>query len=202
VQTASQTADTLVSLAKAERKNKRAERKKDQQAAAAAGKPIETSKKAPRTSGDDIDWAETVRVLSLQFLPAIVLIVVVTGSVFWLSSQMLSGVDRPDLAPVSGVVTLDGQPLANAIVTFQPDFGGMESGTKIGNSVGRTDATGRYTLEYSRDARGAALGKHKVEIIDSEGLLPAEYHRLTTLQTEVTAGSNKINFDLKSKLGP
>jgi hypothetical protein len=46
--------------------------------------------------------------------------------------------------PVSGVVTLDGKPLANAMVLFQPigDQGGV-------GSTAKTDSEGRYKLEAS-----------------------------------------------------
>lgn len=66
-----------------------------------------------------------------------------------------SGIDV-DLAPVSGVITMDGQPLENAIVIFSPEKGNPSSG--------KTDAKGYYELVYVGDAKGAIVGPHKVRI--------------------------------------
>jgi hypothetical protein len=70
-----------------------------------------------------------------------------------------------DIVPVSGRVTLGGQPLAGAVVTFQPvrEVGGPPP--KHAGSVGKTDAEGRYELRLiERDAPGACVGKHRVTI--------------------------------------
>src|SRR4051812_43631275 len=48
-----------------------------------------------------------------------------------------------ELAPVTGRITLDGRPLANADIVFQPE------GSKP-PSAGRADANGRYELAYKR----------------------------------------------------
>src|SRR5688572_29155643 len=50
----------------------------------------------------------------------------------------------PSVVPVSGRVTLAGEPLAGAVVTFQPAPG--ESAAELSGSVGRTNAEGRYEL--------------------------------------------------------
>jgi hypothetical protein len=55
-----------------------------------------------------------------------------------------------ETAPVSGVVTVNGSPLADAYIEFAtPDFAG----------TGKTDGQGKYKL-----AQGAALGENKVTI--------------------------------------
>jgi len=67
--------------------------------------------------------------------------------------------------PVSGKVTLGGEPLAGATVTFQPI--GTDSVTTLGvsGSVGKTDGAGRYTLRLIEpDVPGARIGKHIVTI--------------------------------------
>lgn len=67
--------------------------------------------------------------------------------------------------PVSGVVLLDGQPLADAKLVFEPiaDADGNTGGSP---SYGRTDDQGRYTLKSPvADQAGASLGKHRVRII-------------------------------------
>lgn len=60
---------------------------------------------------------------------------------------------------VTGTVTLDGQPLANALVTFYPE--GKTPG--LGGS-GRTGADGKYTLTPSRKGQGLAPGEYRVVI--------------------------------------
>ena len=106
-----------------------------------------------------------------------------------------------DVAPVTGTVTLDGQPLASAEVTFQPQDGRP--------STGLTDQQGRYELVYSRDSKGAMIGSHTVRIttptVDDDGNplpdaspLPAKYNIESTLTAQVAAGSNTIDFPLTS----
>ena len=62
----------------------------------------------------------------------------------------------PEVADVVGVVTLDGQPLEGATITFAPEAGRASSGV--------TDSTGRYNLNYTGSIRGAMLGAHRVMI--------------------------------------
>jgi hypothetical protein len=105
----------------------------------------------------------------------------------------------PGLGNVSGKVTLDGQPLAGALVEFQPSEGR--------GSIGSTDAQGVYKLSYTENSQGAVLGKHTVRITmadDEEeqkpgGKIPARYNSQSELTAEVKSGSNEHNFDLQSK---
>jgi hypothetical protein len=117
------------------------------------------------------------------------------------------GGNVPDIGYVEGVVTLDGQPLPNAVVTFQPQ--------NARPSYGRTDQSGRYVLVYTKGNEGATLGKHRVAIsTQSDGdpdadppipsspeKVPARYSQMS--QTELTAdvkpGRNKVDFDLTSE---
>jgi hypothetical protein len=76
------------------------------------------------------------------------------------------GGNEVDLGTVSGVVTMDGKPLADAIVVFAPAEGNP--------STGRTDTNGSYELSYLGNAKGAILGNHKVSITTGEFLDEAE----------------------------
>ncbi len=121
------------------------------------------------------------------------------------------GGDDVPTAPVSGRVTMDGKPLANVSVTFQP---AVESKNTGGGSFGKTDADGRYTLEFvaSGDS-GAVVGQHRVSIstppppeaqTDDAFLftdpIPARYNSASTLTVEVFAdGTEKADFALTSK---
>ena len=104
--------------------------------------------------------------------------------------------DMPALGQVSGTVTLDSQPLAAATVYFQPEVGKQ--------SQGRTDAEGRYELNYLRETMGAVVGPHTVSILTASELAPEErlpprYNFQTTLTAEVTPGANTIDFPLETQ---
>lgn len=66
-------------------------------------------------------------------------------------------------AKVSGVVTLDGRPYKNAIVSFQPmaSKGNPNPGR---GSAGLTDENGRFTLRSDDGYNGAVIGKHRIRI--------------------------------------
>jgi hypothetical protein len=69
------------------------------------------------------------------------------------------------VAPVSGRVTLAGQPLAGAVVTFQPVRAQDADAPTVTGSVGKTDADGRFELRLIEpDKAGAAVGQHRVSI--------------------------------------
>lgn len=109
------------------------------------------------------------------------------------------------VVPVSGTVTLDGEPLAGALVSFYP----QEEGKRF--STGTTDASGHYELVYTNDQKGAATGKHTVKIttatVQGEGgparapkeKLPAKYNDASELTVDITSSSSSTNFDLQSK---
>ena len=104
---------------------------------------------------------------------------------------------RPPLGLVRGTVTLDGRPLADATVRFTPAGRGR-------TSQGTTDAAGRYELRYLRDILGANIDAHTVRITTageengSRELLPARYHARSHLTARVVAGTNELDFDLRS----
>ena len=68
-----------------------------------------------------------------------------------------------EIVPVSGVVTLDGQPLANARLSFNPRAVGnnLRAGP---DSFGKTDQQGRFQLETIDRIRGAVVTTHRVRI--------------------------------------
>ena len=130
-----------------------------------------------------------------------------------------SPTDGPPLVPVEGVVTLDGQPLAGAVVTLIP-----KGETRGQASHGRTDATGKFTVTSSDGKRvGATVGSYQVVIskyVNPDGsdfvgsadvspmdagyrelLLPAYSDvQSSRLVAEVPAAGAKLEFKLLSKL--
>lgn len=116
-----------------------------------------------------------------------------------------SGEPVPELADVSGVVTIDGAPLINAKVIFEPQEATDNARRRASSATTQHD--GSYTLEYNEDVSGASLGKHKVMILKltdnpedaGKQLVPPQYNDQSELTAEVAAGGNTINFDLKTK---
>lgn len=68
----------------------------------------------------------------------------------------------PARVPVSGAVTLDGQPVEGANVVFATDRAG-----KAYNAMAVTDAQGRFRLQTFRPQDGAVPGTHRVQIAKS-----------------------------------
>lgn len=70
----------------------------------------------------------------------------------------------PEIAPVSGVITVNGEPLAGARINTQPRAIGEGVGAGIG-SFAVTDEQGRYRLELTQPPKpGAVVGTHTVRI--------------------------------------
>lgn len=131
----------------------------------------------------------------------------------------------PEVAPVSGRVTIDGKPVVTGSVQFWP-----EAGRPARGSIG---ADGRYRLSTFSTDDGALLGPHKVTIeatkvhdngprIESieeeieyysrkdaapltkpviERLVPLRYSKResSNLTAEVERGDNPIDFDLPAE---
>jgi hypothetical protein len=107
---------------------------------------------------------------------------------------------------VAGTVTLDGQPLDQAVVQFVPlDAGGRKTGAPI--------AAGRYAVPQDV---GLLPGRYRVEIADDPPIdptmrpdqvrqqarrrLPVSYSTSSPLTVEVAAnGSPDFDFELASK---
>jgi hypothetical protein len=138
------------------------------------------------------------------------------------SSGCGGGGDLPDLGYVEGTVTMDGKPLANVVLTFQPD--------QARPAYGRTNADGWYELVYTEGNPGATIGMHSVRISsadadggeeenyedDKEGgnyedgdgdgksrgeKIPQKYTQGGELTADVKAGDNVFDFALTSEDG-
>jgi hypothetical protein len=121
---------------------------------------------------------------------------------YFVSSSVFNDKPKyPPLFPVSGIVTLNGKPLADAQVTFRSQEA-LISDAKIkpGASHGQTDSDGRYSLDYKTDVPGAVTGFHLVEInkIGPDGIetLPAKFHIKTDFKIEVKADQAE-GYDIK-----
>src|SRR5262245_17864253 len=83
--------------------------------------------------------------------------------VFGCGLVLALGCGSQRVVPVSGTVTMDGQPLAGAEISFAPiaKEGAIEAGP---GSAGKTDKEGKFTLKTIKGESGAIPGKHRVAI--------------------------------------
>jgi hypothetical protein len=160
--------------------------------------------------GDEakVDYVGGLKTFIVNFLPGGIVIALMCYGAYFLSSQILAGRGNyPPLGQVSGRVTLAGQPLPNATVRFAPKdpiYGEGQNGKRLAASVsmGVTDDNGNYTLMYVKDVNGAYVGMHTVmiEAKDPSGRerLKPEFNGRSTLEREVKAGSQTLDFDVQS----
>lgn len=120
--------------------------------------------------------------------------------------------DLPKLGEVSGVVTLDGKPLPQAIISFTPVGEGRPSS-------GMTDDNGYYSLLYLEGVSGAIVGEHTITVEpvtteemdnydeedpESGGTPPPQLPDSAfdgSIRKKVDEGSNEIDIDLTNTSG-
>ena len=108
------------------------------------------------------------------------------------------------LGKVIGKVSLAGQPLPDALVTFSPVAGGSPS-------AGKTAEDGTYTLVYAKNVNGALIGEHTVTISTFRDALedpptpavpekvPFKYREAEELpKVSVKSGTNTLDFNLEA----
>jgi len=132
--------------------------------------------------------------MTTQFRIAMLLKVVLTLGI----GVGCGGQNEPQLpiGTVGGTISLDGKPLAKALVIFTPNIEGGRT------SAGLTDSSGRYSLHYTGETKGANVGRHEVRLSTAAAdagaaeRVPKKYNAESTLTAEVKTGDNVINFDL------
>ena len=113
------------------------------------------------------------------------------------------------IVPVSGTVTLDDEPLADASVVFTPKNGGP-------SSFGRTDKSGKFSLATITTGEiGALVSDHKVSVtlsadeefdtaldvavVDDNRGIPRRYNSTTVLEIMITKETSAADFALTSE---
>jgi hypothetical protein len=124
-----------------------------------------------------------------------------------------SGQPFKDLVPVKGIVTFEGESLAQGTIAFAPTS--SEGQPAIGKIV-----DGKFTMFTTADAPGVIAGTYKVRIESAEArdeteappsgppgdaankpasLIPEKYNRIETseLEIDVVPGMGELNWDLE-----
>lgn len=147
---------------------------------------------------------------------SIIILAAVAGCTGTGSDEPAEGPDYSNLVPAKGVITLNGEPLSGAVVTFLPE--------QWAPGVGETDEKGEYDLSTS-DRPGIPPGDYKVAIsllLSAEGepqgigprsslaqppgmlsakeYLPREYADLgsSKLTAHVDKAGGTFDFDVKA----
>jgi hypothetical protein len=147
--------------------------------------------------------ADTARLGLARWLAAAALLVPLLGC----------GQSGPRLVPVTGLVTLDGTPVAGAGVMFKPAGAG-----NLPPASATTDAEGKFSLA-TLNQPGAALGEYQVSVVKQETsgvgefgavapggpkikwIVPQKYAmpEKSTLKAAVTEKDREFKFELSSK---
>ncbi|MGC4007383.1 MAG: hypothetical protein QM811_31370 [Pirellulales bacterium] len=100
------------------------------------------------------------------------------------------------LVPVSGTVTIDGQPLKMGNIRFVPEKGRPSGGT--------IDENGRYTMTSRVPGDGVSAGTLMVEVTSNTAkgktvhwLIPQKYSDYKTSGEKVTVDGPNDNLDIK-----
>lgn len=132
----------------------------------------------------------------------------------WMATLAGCGSGGPAIVAVEGVITLDGKPIPDIRVTFQPENKSEEM--RGMGSFGLTDADGKFVLKLSDNERsGAVVGPHTVILADKrtedvedsdagpgskvKSRLPVKVLNEPMRIEVVSGGKNEPHIDLKSK---
>lgn len=120
----------------------------------------------------------------------------------------------PPLQPVSGTVTVDGEPVQGVAITFVPTTG-------TGNGAyGATDASGKYDLQYRTGEPGIPAGEYMAlftKVVQPDGspipegqtaadvnavdMIPDRYRQMDGADRRVTVpqGGTTFDYDIRTK---
>lgn len=147
--------------------------------------------------------------------------VLVLGLCSGCNSALRSDYSQLDLVNAHGTVTLDGQPLAGAVITFEAPDGQF--------SFAQTNSSGQYKLQLDSEHGGVTPGEKTVRISTTRKILglnteegeeaeggggegpdgqplksdggervPDKYNKNSELKVTVSADKTQYDFDLKS----
>ncbi|XZE19662.1 carboxypeptidase-like regulatory domain-containing protein [Pirellulaceae bacterium SH449] len=109
------------------------------------------------------------------------------------------GPSNPPTYKVSGVVSLDGQPVPGATITFIP-----EMGTDTQPAVGTSDHEGKYSLTTFVSGDGAMKGMYTVTVMKVQteaGQSPYDAYRQSDAKSASSSSSNQSLEDMYAAYG-
>lgn len=138
--------------------------------------------------------------MSLPLIPQCRIACFLVGSLFIASFAACGSKTGYQTTPVSGVVTCDGQPVANATINFTPVGGEDRAEGRRGRvALGMTDKDGRFTLTTYKNYDGAIVGRHTVTISanmdESTGQVPQLACKDDSLEIEVTTDISEYKVE-------
>jgi hypothetical protein len=163
---------------------------------------------ANKSDAPKVDYAAALREFVVHFVPGGIVLFFLCWGAYFLSVQVIVGKGNlPPLGAVSGKVTMNGKPLANATVRFVPlDDEGRHEKKGASVAMGVTDDTGKYRLLYVKDTYGAAIGKNRILIQAKDDAgherVQRDFNTVSQLEREVKSGSQEFDFDLKGTDSP
>ena len=116
-----------------------------------------------------------------------------------LLATTMTGCGGPQMAQVTGTVTLNGEPVTEVFVTFQPQPKDNSAVAETRSAMAEVDDQGNFELSTNKKGDGALVGDHKVMVTsvkqgaEPPGVLPPGY--LVTVQP----GKNEIELKLKAR---
>lgn len=99
----------------------------------------------------------------------------------------------PSRLSVSGSVTLDGEPLKEATISFVSEAD-MAHGLPVATSI----INGKYEFKVTPGKKMVKVSQFVIDAIVPE-LIPAKYNQNSTLEANVTPENNTFDFKLTSK---
>lgn len=138
-----------------------------------------------------------------------------TGLLLLASITFLGCGTGESVTPVTGTVTVDGQPLDGASISFLP-----EAGTKAGvGGSAKSDSSGKYSVKTAKGSDGLPPGKYTITVTKSElkdpslaegggvteadliHYVPKKYNSPETSGLSTTVDTSPHTFDIKLEGG-
>ena len=107
---------------------------------------------------------------------------------------LVAGCGGPQMSPVKGRVTFNGEPVKEAQITFSPM--GAEGQKETGKpGTGFTDDQGNFDLSTFKNYDGALQGTHNVLVV-LDDTNPAKCKRTKNVTLDVKPGANEFTIEM------
>lgn len=101
-----------------------------------------------------------------------------------------------EVAPVSGLVTIAGQPVSHGTIQFAPIAASTDN--KPGKTgTGEIQPDGTFTISTFEEGDGAVIGKVKITAGPSDPAQPWKHTLQTPVEFEVSPSGNQLILDIQ-----